>query len=91
MGLLVSETRPLYTVPEWRPPPSAGCDDRAYRVTVRGSEVTYLVQAESEGIAYRLVLDQEAWVTTVRRTRARRQGWAFASGAAEIEVEEETK
>ena len=70
----------LHTIP--------GCDDRAYRVTVRGSEVTYLVRAESEGIAYRLVLDQEAWITKVRRAGARRQGWAFASSAAEIEVEE---
>ena len=87
----MSETRPLYTVPEWRPPPSAGCDYRPYRVTVRGAEVTYLVQAESEGIAYRLVLDQEAWVTRVRRAGARRQGWAFASTAAEIEVIEEER
>ena len=68
-----------------------GCEDRAYRVTGRGSEGTYLVRAESEGIAYRLVLDQEAWITKVRRAGARRQGWAFASSAAEIEVEEETK
>ena len=69
-----------------------GCDDRAFRVTVRGAEVTYLVQAADEGIAYRLVLDQEAWVTKARRAGARRQGWAFASTAAEIEViEEETK
>ena len=81
----------LYPAPEWRPPP-AGCDDRAFRVTVRGGEVTYLVRAANEGVAYRLVLDQEAWVTKVRRAGARRQGWAFASTAAEIEViEEETK
>ena len=80
----------LYTVPEWLRP-TAGCDDPAYRVTVRGAEVTYLVRAADEGIAYRLVLDQEAWVTKVRRAGARRQGWAFAAGAADIEVEEETK
>ena len=79
-----------YTVPEWLRP-TAGCDDPAYRVTVRGAEVTYLVRAADEGIAYRLVLDQEAWLTKVRRAGARRQGWAFASSAAEIEVEEETK
>ena len=81
--MTMSETRAPYSIP--------GCDDRAYRVTVRDFEVTYLVRAASEGIAYRLVLDQEAWITKVRRAGARRQGWAFAAGAAEIEVEEETK
>ena len=79
----MTEKRALPAVP--------GCDDRPFRVTVRGSEVTYVVRAADEGIAYRLVLDQEAWVTKVRRAGARRQGWAFAAGAAEIEVEEETK
>ena len=82
-GAVVSETRASYSIP--------GCDDRAFRVTVRGSEVTYLVRAADEGIAYRLVLDQEAWITKVRRAGARRQGWAFASSTAEIEIKEETK
>ena len=68
-----------------------GCDDLAFRVTVRDSEVVYLVRAADEGIAYRLVLDQEAFVTKVRRAGAGRQGWAFASSAADIEVTEETK
>ena len=79
----MSETRASYSIP--------GCDDRSYRVTVRGAEATYLVRAADEDLAYRLVLDQEAWITKVRRAGARRQGWAFAAGAADIEVEEETK